>query len=98
MTPQDRLSETEHPEADCTCPFCEAMRVAQGAYENMDAYAKRLRGERDTARQQRDTFARALKYAVRSHEVREAHIRQAERALLEERCAEASRTSARGSE
>jgi hypothetical protein len=66
------MSETEHPTADCTCPFCDAMRVAQGAYENMDAYAKRLRGERDAARQQ-------LEGAVADNE----RMRLALRALLD---------------
>jgi hypothetical protein len=37
--------------------------------------------------QERDTFARALRLAVPSFDLREAHIWQAERQLLEESCA-----------
>jgi hypothetical protein len=76
-----RTEEADERDPDARRPLTDAMTWG----ETQRMWARVYKKERDRFEAERDTFARALRLAVASPELREAYVTQAKDALARER-------------
>jgi hypothetical protein len=69
LMPEDSvLNVTALCSDDSACGVCAGIRMILAEHDNATAYAKRLRGERDAARQQLEGAVEALEAIASGHE------------------------------